>query len=91
MIANKMCFSKTYSDESGVEFAVGLQSDAIGREILLEHVNNVDFPLVLLDWLIECLQRIKEEVKDNECSMKEQQMRDGDVVLVRLGGEDHDV
>lgn len=65
MIANKLCFSQNYSDGSGVEFAVGLQSDAMGSEIVLEHINTVDFPLERLDWLIECLQRIRAEVTPN--------------------------
>lgn len=62
MIANKICFLKKYSDDSGVQFAVRFESDKSEREILFEHCNIVDFPLEQLDWLIECLQRIKEEV-----------------------------
>jgi hypothetical protein len=48
-------FEQRYSDDSGVEFAVRLDSGTIE----FEHINDVDFPLCELDWLIECLMNIR--------------------------------
>jgi hypothetical protein len=57
----RIAFERRYSDDSGVEFAVSLESRPDAR-VEFEHIGKVDFPVEELDWLIECLQRIRSEV-----------------------------
>jgi len=70
MKPSKIAFEKRYSDDSDVEFAVRFDSskDALGRdssgEIEFECVGNISYPLNELDWLIECLQKIKTETTE---------------------------
>jgi hypothetical protein len=56
--ATALAFERRYADGSGVEYAVRLKGD----KIELESVDDVSFPVAELDWLIACLQRIKDEV-----------------------------
>jgi len=65
---NKLAFERRYSDDSGIEYAIRLDSNSIANnteigEIEFEHVNKCEFPLSEIDWIIECLQKIKDEVK----------------------------
>jgi hypothetical protein len=63
--ADHMSFEHQYGDDSGVQYAVRLRTRHSTGETLvqLEHCGTVDFPITELDWLIACLQRIKDEVK----------------------------
>lgn len=60
MRATKIAFEKRYSDDSGVEFGVRL----VGDKIEFEAVNEIQFPIDEVDWLIEALQRIKSELTE---------------------------
>lgn len=65
---NKLAFERRYSDGSGIEYAIRLDSNSIADnaekgEIEFEHINKCKFPLSEIDWIIECLQKIKDEVK----------------------------
>lgn len=66
----KIAWEKHYSDGSGVEYAVRLdttKSNMVdgGPVVEFEHVGSVEFPITQLDWLIACLMRIKAEVPPN--------------------------
>jgi hypothetical protein len=66
----KIAWEKNYSDGSGVEYAVRLdttKSNMVdgGPVVEFEHVGSVEFPINELDWLIACLMRIKAEVPPN--------------------------
>lgn len=69
MKPQKMAFEKRYSDDSGVEYAVRYDATKMhhsgGMTIELESINTIQFPTSKLDWLIECLTRIKAEHGDN--------------------------
>lgn len=59
-------FEQMYSDDSGVEFAVGCDTRAsdIGGGIgwiEFARCGDVRFPLKKLDWLIDCLIKIRSE------------------------------
>lgn len=62
----KLAFEKYYDDDSGVRAAVrydGTQDDAI--EIMSKGEDwTANLPLSDLDWLIGCLQRIKNEISE---------------------------
>lgn len=58
MKATSIAFERRYVDDSGVEFAVRL----VNREIELEAVNKINFPEEEIDWLINCLYRVKDEI-----------------------------
>jgi hypothetical protein len=63
----KMSFEERYSDDSGDEFAVRCDTTktCVNGEIGVvefEHIGEIDFPLSKLDWIIDCLQKIKAEV-----------------------------
>lgn len=60
MRATKIAFEQQYSDNSGVEFAVRLDNDEIEFE---STVGKLNFPIEKLSWLIDAMNRIKEEVK----------------------------
>lgn len=62
----KMAFEVKYSDDSGIEFSVGLDGDAYEEEIKLKHVEEITFPLNRLEWLRACLDRIAYEVERAE-------------------------
>ena len=59
MRATRLVFERQYSDGSGVEFSVGL----LGDQIRLKHIDDCDFPVEEIGWLMECLERIKLEVE----------------------------
>ncbi len=52
-----------YTDDSGVEFGVYFQADNRTGEntIRFTSIDSVCFPEKQLDWLIDCLKRIKEQ------------------------------
>jgi hypothetical protein len=54
-----MTFEKSYSDDSGTEYAVKADS----HKITFEHIGVVDFPLEELDWIIDALVKISHEFK----------------------------
>ena len=62
----RTAWEQQYSDGSGVQYAV--RYDAVDMHydgcpaIKIEAVNSADFPITQLDWLIECLQRIKSDI-----------------------------
>ena len=69
-VPTKIAFEKNYSDGSGVEYAVRLDTTKTnmvdgGPVLEFEHVGSVEFPINELDWLIDCLMRIKAEVRPN--------------------------
>lgn len=54
-----------FSDESGVDYAVRYENKTNDPEmgvIEFENVDKVQFSQDKLDWLIECLQKIKTEI-----------------------------
>ena len=60
-------FEQMYSDDSGVEFGVAYyagESDYKGGTgvIRFDSCGDVRFPAKKIDWLIECLQKIKTEI-----------------------------
>lgn len=61
----KIAFETRYSDDSGVEFAVRYDESRLHYKgspaIEFESIGTVDFPLSHIDWLIECLTKIKKE------------------------------
>lgn len=66
----RIAWEKNYSDGSGVEYAVRLDTTKTntvdgGPVVEFEHVDLVEFPISELDWLIACLMRIKAEVQPN--------------------------
>lgn len=52
-----IAFERNYADSSGVEFAVRYSPSGVE----FEHIDKVEFPPEELDWLIACLQQIKEQ------------------------------
>ncbi|MDB5975116.1 MAG: hypothetical protein JWR07_1876 [Nevskia sp.] len=58
MRATAISFERRYSDDSGVEFGVSLGAAGI----TFESIHLVSFPVEEIDWLIQCLQRIKAEL-----------------------------
>lgn len=46
---------RRYSDDSGVEFGCSLDGDSI----VLTHINQVEFPIGELDWLLDSLREIR--------------------------------
>lgn len=63
----KMAWEQQYSDDSGIEFAVRFDGDCLAITdgskgvIEFESIDTVRFPVGRIDWLIECLQKIKTE------------------------------
>jgi len=70
VVPNKISFEIPYSDGSGIEFAVRYKAEVsrLGYipYIEIEGVDDVQFPVEKLDWLIECLTYIKEHTKKTE-------------------------
>jgi hypothetical protein len=67
MKATSISFEQRYSDDSGVEFAVRLRP---GRgdpypQIEFERIDTAAFPADKIDWLIGCLERIRDELDDS--------------------------
>jgi hypothetical protein len=60
MKATSIAFERLYSDVSGVEFAVRYEAHPVA-EVAFECIDSVRFPAEEIDWLIQCLQRIKAE------------------------------
>lgn len=58
MRATKIAFEQTYSDNSGVEFAVRLDNNEIEFE---STVGKIVFPIEKIGWLIDAMNRIREE------------------------------
>jgi len=66
MKPTKIAYEEFYSDNSGVEFAVRFDATQTANDgsqgiIEIEHINKIDFPVSKIDWLIYCLQRIKDK------------------------------
>ena len=61
MRASKIAFEKNYSDDSGVQFGV-CYDDTKTEPIRIEAVDEVCFPLSELQWLIDSLIRIRDEI-----------------------------
>lgn len=63
LLPTTLDFSKRYSDDSGVEQSVRLSLDDVDAEIQFKRwESKVTFPIDQLDWIIDALARIKEEV-----------------------------
>lgn len=67
MKAQKLAWEQRYSDDSGVEYGVSYDvtkysSNGGAGKIEFHCINSVDFPIEKLDWLIECLTRVKAEL-----------------------------
>ena len=63
MKPTKIHFEKRYSDNSGIEFAVSLDSTQAAYNgskglIEFEAIDKIQFPLEEIDWLISCLEKI---------------------------------
>lgn len=69
MKADRLTYCEKCSDGSAVEFSVEyvnepyLHDKNIKGAITIHHVDSATFPITKLDWLIECLQRVKAEVE----------------------------
>jgi len=63
MKRNSMEFKVMYSDDSGIQYAVKYNEYCVDREIGFESIDSIDFPIERLDWLIEALQDIKDNLK----------------------------
>ena len=61
MKATKLGFEKKYLDDSGVEFGVYLNYDTI----TIESIDSVDIPVEQVDWMLGCLNRIKQEMEND--------------------------
>lgn len=67
MKMDKMAWEKRYSDDSGIEFAIRFNakqtaiSNGAEGVIEFESIDLVTFPMGEIDWLIDCLQKIKAE------------------------------
>ena len=62
---SKMAWETMYSDASGIEYAVRYDANQNTNEgvgaIEFENCGKVQFPHSKIDWLIDCLQKIKDE------------------------------
>jgi hypothetical protein len=58
MKADKLAFERNYPDGSGLKQAVRLDGDTI----VIETFHAIEFPLDDIDWLIDALRRIKQEI-----------------------------
>lgn len=61
----KIAWEERYGDDSGVEYAVRYDATRSnmcdgGPVVTIEHMENVDWPLARLDWLIQCLTQIRD-------------------------------
>lgn len=65
MTPTSMGFEKNYLDDSGVEYAVRYNGAEVIDQIEIERVSTVQFPVDQLEWVIACLQRIRDEVGPN--------------------------
>lgn len=67
MKPDRLTYHEKYSDGSSVEFGVTyhkepyLHDKKIIGYVDITHIDTATFPITKLDWLIECLQRIKSE------------------------------
>jgi hypothetical protein len=70
MKADRLTYRKMYSDGSDVEFEVAyinepyLHDKKIQGFVKIEHVDDLVIPITKLNWLIECLSRIKQNLDD---------------------------
>ena len=68
MKAKRLTYAERYSDNSGIEFSVEYVKEPyfhdprISGVINLHHVDTITFPVTKLDWLIDCLSRVKQEL-----------------------------
>ena len=65
---SKIAWEKRYADDSGVEFAVRYNADNVSYNgangfIEFESVDTLRFPLEELEWLIDCLSSLKNELE----------------------------
>lgn len=62
---SKMVWEIRYSDDSGVEYGISYDSNKKTNEgvgaIIFESIDTTEFPQSKIDWLIDCLQKIKLE------------------------------
>ena len=72
MKADRLTYHEKYSDGSDVEFAVTyenkpyLHDEEIQGVITIEHIEEIDFPITKVDWLIECLERIRDNASNEQ-------------------------
>ncbi|PXX60730.1 hypothetical protein SAMN05660489_04345 [Pseudomonas sp. LAMO17WK12:I10] len=55
-------FEVWYDDKSGVEFGVSCDKQRESEEIRFHHIDHASFPIERLDWLIQCLEKIRAEI-----------------------------
>jgi hypothetical protein len=64
MSLTKMAYEQQYTDDSGIEYAFrydAIKDTAKGVGVIeFESIDTVEFHQSQIDWLIECLQEIKE-------------------------------
>lgn len=58
----KVAFEQRHSDDSGVQYGVSFDAGNNGNELRLECVDHIFFPVERLDWLIERLTYIRDNV-----------------------------
>jgi len=61
--ADKLSFGHLYSDGSGFEYMVSLDANVEDAIVIFSHGDAAAFPIEQLDWLLACLQRIKNEIQ----------------------------
>lgn len=59
---SSIAFEQMYCDGSGVEFGVSYSKQREDREIEFNRVDKTQFPIHMLDWLIERLTQIRMEL-----------------------------
>lgn len=66
---SKLTFQENYSDDSGIEFKIELDKSiddsfngSKGRILFQRCCQEAEFPLDKLDWIIDCLNKIKKEL-----------------------------
>jgi len=62
---SSIAFEQRYADDSGVEFAVKYHNYAEPC-IEFQHINSITFPLEKLDWIINCLLKIRSETNESK-------------------------
>jgi len=65
MKANRITYCELYKDTSTVEFGVEYSDEAYLHDksikgiVTLTHIDSITFPITKINWLIECLERVR--------------------------------
>ena len=81
MKADKLMYCERYNDGSGIEYAVEFSSEpylhdeTIIGAISVTHVDTVTLPITKLDWLIDCLELVRQNLASDKAKNQQGQMR----------------